>query len=95
MHAMLEKAMIAIRLGKKDRDVLLEERLFIRSRLCQIIRETPLRQPIELSSGDWDHIQGCIASDANHTEDQQRGRTLHRIFRKIDKGCYLAGRWGA
>jgi hypothetical protein len=92
---MSEEPKIAIQLGEKHRDLLLEERLFINSRLRQIIRETPLRQPIELSRGNWDHIQGCIALEANHTEDQQWGRTLDRVFRKIDKGCHFAGRWGS
>ena len=91
---MPDQTKIAIRLGKRHREILLEERLFIYQSLCKIIRETPLRQPVELSRSDWDHIQGCIAGEANHTEDKQWERKLDRVFRRIEEGCYFSGRWG-
>ena len=44
---------------------------------------------------DWEHIQGCIAGEANHTEDKQWERTLDRVYRRIEEGCYFPGRWGS
>jgi len=92
---MTDQVMIPIRLGRRAREVLLEERLFIYRSLCQIIRDTPLRQPIELSKSDWDHILGCIAGEANHTDDKQWERTLDRVFLRIEEGCRFPGRWGS
>ncbi|MGD0900085.1 MAG: hypothetical protein ABR915_19800 [Thermoguttaceae bacterium] len=92
---MPDQAKVAIHLGKRDRDLLLDERLsFFYPSTCQIIRETPPHQPIELSRSEWEYIQGCVAGEANHTEDERWERRLDRVFQKIEDGCYFAARWG-
>jgi hypothetical protein len=93
---MSEQANIGIRLGRRDRDVLLDERVsFFFSTLCRTIRDTPLNQPIQLSQRDWEDIQGYVAGEANHTEDERWERRLDRVFQKIEEGCYWAARWGS
>jgi hypothetical protein len=93
---MPEPAKIAIRLGKRHRDLLLDERLsFFFPNVCQIIRETPPHQPIELPRSEWEYIRGCVAGEANHTEDAQWERRLEQVFRKIDEACDWAARWGS
>ena len=73
----------AMRLTQKERDLLLEDRLFIPPGICKIIRETPLHQPVELSIGDWETISGWLASEANHTKDKKWERQLDRLFQKL------------
>jgi hypothetical protein len=77
------KSKLSIKLNQKERSLLLEDRLFIPEPICQIIRDTSLAQPVELSIGDWETISGWLASEANHTKDKKWERQLDRLFRKI------------
>lgn len=89
---MPDQTQIAVRLGRRNRDLLLDERLSIFfPRLCQVIRETPLGEPVELSKDNWEYIQGFLAGEANHTKDQRWERMLDRVFHKIEDGLRLGG----
>ena len=88
---MPDQPRIPIRLGKQHREVLLEKRLFIYSSLCQIICDTPIRQPVKLTRSDWDHIQGCIASKAQSYRRQAVGTQAGSGFSE-DRGRLLFSR---
>ena len=76
---------VGLSLTVAERKVILDNLMSLDDSYAQVIRETPTDQPVQFSLDEWEDFGGCIADEANHTEDQKLGKKLDGIFTKVQK----------
>lgn len=80
---------IGLRLTADERKLVLD--LVCLDDECEeIVRDTPVGEPIWLTLDQWDDFGCYVAAKANHTEDEKLQQELDAIFAVIEKvlECY-------
>ena len=76
---------VGLKLTAAERKLILDDLLYLEKEYEQVVRETPANEPVRFTLDDWEGLGGCIAAEANHTDDPKLKRKLDRLFAKINK----------
>jgi hypothetical protein len=76
---------VPLALTAAERKLILDDLLYLEKEYEQVVRETPANEPLRFTLDDWEGLGGCIAAEANHTDDPKLKRKLDRLFAKINK----------
>lgn len=68
-----------------ERKLILDDLLYLEKEYEQVVRKTPANEPVRFTLDDWEGLGGCIAAEANHTDDPTLRRKLDRLLTKINK----------
>jgi hypothetical protein len=76
---------VSLVLTDAERAQVLNKLMHLDPELEVLIRKTSPGQPIRMSVDDLDLLGDCVAAEGNHTKDKKLGRSLDRIFTKIER----------
>ncbi len=74
---------VGLKLTAAERMLILNDLIGVDQKHIQTIRDTPPEQPVQFTLDELDDLGGYIAAEANHTTDKKLGKTLDRVFEKI------------
>jgi hypothetical protein len=76
---------LPLKLTEAQRTLVLDALTCLDSDCEKVVRETPAGEPVMMSLDDLDIFGGCLAADANHTEDRKLQGKLDTIFKKVQR----------
>jgi hypothetical protein len=76
---------VPLALTAAERKLILDDLLYLEKEYEQVVRETPANESVRFTLDDWEGLDGCIAAEANHTDDPKLRRKLDRLLAKINK----------
>lgn len=76
---------VPLTLTAAERKLILDDLLYLEKEYEQVVREAPANEPVRFTLDDWEGLGGCIAAEANHTDDPKLRRKLDRLLTKINK----------
>ena len=56
---------VPLALAEAERQLILEDLVYVEDGYASVIRATPTNQPVRLALDDWKGLGGCIAAEAN------------------------------
>jgi hypothetical protein len=74
---------VAIALAEDERQLVLEDLVYVEEGHAAVIRATPTNQPVRLALHEWKGLIGCIAAEANHARDKRLKKELNRLHARI------------
>jgi hypothetical protein len=83
MEHMKPDGKVPLTLTEAERNLILEDLVYVEDDHASVIRTTPMDQPVRLALDDWKGLGGCIATEANHARDKRLKRELDRLHARI------------
>ena len=76
---------VGLMLLADDRKLLVDELVCLEREAEEIIRSTPVDDPVQMTLSDWEVLRDAVAAEANYCTDSGRAIRLHRICDRIDE----------
>lgn len=78
------EAPVELELSRAERKLLLTGLVYLRERVEEEIRSTPVGVPVKIRLGDRDDLAGHVAGEANHARSERTEEILSGLFEKIE-----------
>jgi len=74
---------VPLALTEAERNLILEDLLYVEDACALVIRATPSEQPVRFALDDWKYLEGYIFTEARNTRDKRLKKELDRLHARI------------